>query len=628
MGCTSNLTEVLTNSVYRENLNRGYGRVLDVCNNYWTKIDPNDPIGVINVKASPYGAIGDGAPHPLSGLYLTLALAQVDYPSAIALTDELDTVAIQKAITNNVGKMIYMPTGGYRINRKISFVSTDTINFLTASLRLCGDGLGNTVLLNAVANDFCISIDTTTNLHFQHNPTLRDFAITAQGVPAASSGIEIKKAYLANLENLHIHGLTGTGIKVVCTAGDQDAPVQVNFNKVYVTDCAGWGMNFTATDGTSGAANITVENVYVARCGTFGVSDSGGVKWHGTMFRGINWDITVCENHGLWLAPNTTVGQSNCFITENLDLEHNKLKSLEIESCSCFHSIHTQILNNPAVSPNATHGVYIDGNAANKLVQGVTFINTEVRVTTLNFTAFEAIGANVNTINVKDTQWDTFDLSGQKRFVDNGVNQFHIDDSGIEWPRGEAIINVALGSFNFTADAATDFLTSAAHNLLNGDVVRFTTTVTLPAPLLAGVDYVVINKTANTWQLTVSVTGNPISAGTPIDITSAGAGVHSIANSYAPDIRRYKIFRIKCVTGGGAAYVCATPVTAPLPGATVTGRHIIVDFQNSSAGAIAVTFGGLITQTGYTNPGAGGHRSSGFYYNNLDGLNQIGAWSA
>jgi len=627
MACVPNLTTLELNSVFREIQNRGYGQLTDDCGVVWTKVDPNDPIGVINVKAYPYGAIGDGLTHPLSTLYTTLGAAQAFYQTALALTDEIDTVAIQKAINTAAGKTVYIPSGTYRINRQLSYVPSSGA-FLNPSLRLFGDGINNTILQTGVNTQACLKLDTSANLKFQHNAQLKDFTITALGVPAAADGIEIRKCYLTEIQNVLIYGLTGSGLNVITTAGDLDAPILIDLKNFYVTDCATWGMNFQAADATSGAANVSVKNVYVARCGTFGVVNSGGVKWHGTMFKGENWAITVCENYGLWLAPNTTAGQSNCFITENLDVEHNKAKSIVIESCSCFYSVHTQILNNPAVSPLATHGIYIDGNAANKLASSIFFINTNVRVTTLNFTAFQAIGANVNTIDTVNTRWDTFDLSGQKRFVDDGVAQWHIDDEGIEYPQSEALIDVGLGVFNFTATAATDLINAVAHNFNNGDTIRFTTTVTLPAPLLAGVDYTVINKTANDFQVTISITGNPIAAGTPIDITTAGAGVHSVASSYAPDLRRYKIFRIRLATGGGAAYVVATPITAPIPGASHTGKIIVIDIYNNSGGAVAVTFGGLITQVGYTNPGNGLRRSSMFYYNALEGLVQIGAWSA
>jgi hypothetical protein len=67
---------------------------------------------IVNVKE--YGAIGDGNSHPLSSKYSTLALAQVDYPFAVALTDEIDWCAIQKALNNAYG--VHVPAGEYITN--------------------------------------------------------------------------------------------------------------------------------------------------------------------------------------------------------------------------------------------------------------------------------------------------------------------------------------------------------------------------------------------------------------------------------------------------------------------------------------------------------------------------------
>lgn len=82
-------------------------------------------------------------------------------------------------------------------------------------------------------------------------------------------------------------------------------------------------------------------------------------------------------------------------------------------------------------------------------------------------------------------------------------------------------------------NVATNTLTKNAHGLNNGDQVHFELTVggsvpsptapaitspALPAPLLAGILYRVVNKTTNTFQVAVSLGGDPI------DLTTAGNG--------------------------------------------------------------------------------------------------------
>ena len=61
--------------------------------------------------------IGDGADHPLSDVYATLADAQKDYPFAQDLTDTLAWCAIQSAIYRS--PYVFLPAGSYVVNRPI-----------------------------------------------------------------------------------------------------------------------------------------------------------------------------------------------------------------------------------------------------------------------------------------------------------------------------------------------------------------------------------------------------------------------------------------------------------------------------------------------------------------------------
>lgn len=79
----------------------------------------------------------------------------------------------------------------------------------------------------------------------------------------------------------------------------------------------------------------------------------------------------------------------------------------------------------------------------------------------------------------------------------------------------------------FTA-AVTDICTTAtAHGFTTGAKVTATTTVTLPAGLAAATDYYVIVLSSTTFSLATSQ-ANAL-AGTAIDITGTGTGVHTIA---------------------------------------------------------------------------------------------------
>lgn len=90
----------------------------------------------------------------------------------------------------------------------------------------------------------------------------------------------------------------------------------------------------------------------------------------------------------------------------------------------------------------------------------------------------------------------------------------------------QALTNTLAAFSTFTADAGTDILTHSNINLFPYTRVQVSTTTTLPSPLVAATDYYVIKVTDTTIQLATSY-ANAL-AGTPIDITTAGTGTHTI----------------------------------------------------------------------------------------------------
>lgn len=88
------------------------------------------------------------------------------------------------------------------------------------------------------------------------------------------------------------------------------------------------------------------------------------------------------------------------------------------------------------------------------------------------------------------------------------------------------VLDTTPAAATFTAVAATDLCTAASHGFVTGLLVRGTTTTTLPAGLALATDYFVIKVSANTFKLASSLV-NAL-AGTAIDITSAGTGVHTL----------------------------------------------------------------------------------------------------
>jgi parallel beta-helix repeat protein len=86
------------------------------------------------VRVRDFGAVFDGNSHPLSATFATLAAAQAVYPHAVALSDEIDGVAIQSAInhvTTSIdsnfigGGTVLLPAGRGLVNQPLSILSSN-----------------------------------------------------------------------------------------------------------------------------------------------------------------------------------------------------------------------------------------------------------------------------------------------------------------------------------------------------------------------------------------------------------------------------------------------------------------------------------------------------------------------
>lgn len=111
---------------------------------------------VVSVKD--FGAIGDGNSHPLSDFYPTLGAAQIDYPIATSLTNEIDDIAINTAViyARDAKASVQIPYGTYLV-RQIT-VYTDTV--------LRGEGRNATVLKQVIGSNTDIIYGANSNANW------------------------------------------------------------------------------------------------------------------------------------------------------------------------------------------------------------------------------------------------------------------------------------------------------------------------------------------------------------------------------------------------------------------------------------------------------------------------------
>ena len=141
-----------------------------------------------------------------------------------------------------------------------------------------------------------------------------------------------------------------------------------------------------------------------------------------------------------------------------------------------------------------------------------------------------------------------------------------------------------------TVHADPAVVTHTNHGFLDGQIVEFTTTGTLPAPIVAGTTYVVLNKTDNTYQLaTAAVGGTAIVTG-----TATQSGVHKVYADDNPDSRTY-------VYTYTSTFGAVTEESAPSPPTSV-----ITVYQGSAADPLnpgrAVVAPDTVTINGFTAP--------------------------
>ena len=158
-----------------------------------------------------------------------------------------------------------------------------------------------------------------------------------------------------------------------------------------------------------------------------------------------------------------------------------------------------------------------------------------------NASWFELSGVVVDYIGV-DSIYTNITLFGTKGDTTNQHHQTYImtsDDNGNNWSAPteitSQITNPSYTSVTVTANAGSDLLTtSASHSFVLGQALVFSSTGTLPAPLVAGRTYFarVAGFAANEFKVHPTATDANANTNT-IDITDTGTGVHSVNRQWA-----------------------------------------------------------------------------------------------
>lgn len=160
-----------------------------------------------------FGAIADGQSHPLSDRYATLAAAQVDYPFATSLSDQIDWAACQASLNLNTTKW-YIPDGHYILNKNLTRLTS--INIVQDGLLDFSIGVGYLDIRGSITQIQDLSTNITKQartLTFGTAPSLSAGDVFIIYNPTDFSWSPHRSYYRAG-EFFRAHSISGNSVRI------------------------------------------------------------------------------------------------------------------------------------------------------------------------------------------------------------------------------------------------------------------------------------------------------------------------------------------------------------------------------------------------------------------------------
>ena len=338
--------------------------------------------------------------------------------------------AIAAAAAAFPGIPLYAPAGTYRIATKPNIKTSSYDGVFGAGFKLFGDGILKTYFVNDLNNEAMFEVDSDANhatlFRGAMGVELEGFTVKRNATTEGGTAIRLRTSYNAKIRQVHIIGMSGNGIHIPCSVGDNDGSNMVDLEHVRIENCAGWGINAAGDAGFNETSFIHMRHVFVQACGTANGAyqpPSGGMAWKGQMLVMQQCAFTLNENCALWIPGQAGLGQT--VDLQNTTFENNKARGLFCRGVSGFKARNIQFYNNNSY----TASVACEFEAGSYVVRQVDIDGVVVRATSGNnaYTAFKLSGANVDlaSCRVRRVVWDNFDYTGQTRF--DGWHFDHIE---------------------------------------------------------------------------------------------------------------------------------------------------------------------------------------------------------
>lgn len=201
------------------------------------------------------------------------------------------------------GRELVLPVGTTRFNTATIAYLTSQLTYKTAfrkGLRIRGAGSGRTIIDSRVANGFWLDItvgdgsggeNTFASFAGILGGYIQGLTIINGAATTASSGIRVRAQYQMPMRDIHIVGLSGTGIKQRGSLGDTDSCNQNHLDGVRIEDCLGWGADLGNDTGFNENSATIVTGLFVQGCGT---AEQKAI----TAITKANPAVVTCVGHG------------------------------------------------------------------------------------------------------------------------------------------------------------------------------------------------------------------------------------------------------------------------------------------------------------------------------------------
>lgn len=343
-----------------------------------------------------------------------------------------DTAALQAAVTAAAGREVFLPPGTIVLTSQVSYivpVNAVSPNF-NPGMKLRGCGPEKTFIDNRVSNNSCLYTAGISGTTYSYGGYIKDLTIKTTTNPVVSHGIEIYACYQHTVENVHVIGLSGDGMRVTNNSSDADASNIVVFRKCRFENCLN-GLNCNFALGVVQTSFMRVEDSLFS-------GNTTGWRYIGLDGMLINGGFVI-NTTGLNIVSNS--GSNAQFTSLNTSFENNGI-AINANGLQGGEFIQTELAGSNAAF-SSTQAVLLTGCSC------VKFSGTRVRISSSPHTLW-TFGTNSICNEICNSFYNNYDNAGQARYALTGSGLYgnRFDDSfdSVQVGRQNGILNITAAN--------------------------------------------------------------------------------------------------------------------------------------------------------------------------------------